>query len=145
MASRPAVSRGHHPGLVPERPGDPGRSRESVLLSGVPSRPQAALPLHQPLAACQSQGIQSIPATNFRFGTIEAFDGSFNLVKTFTDPAVPTGFAPFGIHGIGGKLFVTFAKQKPDKHDHLAGPGNGFVDVFSPNGDLLQRLVSEGR
>lgn len=32
-----------------------------------------------------------------------------------------------------------------DKHDDLAGPGNGFVDGFSTNGDLLQRLVSEGR
>ena len=84
-------------------------------------------------------------ATNFRFGTVEVFDSSFNLVTTFTDPAIPAGFAPFGIHNIGGELFVTFAKQKPDKHDDLAGPGNGFVDVFSPNGDLLQRLVSGGR
>jgi uncharacterized protein (TIGR03118 family) len=84
-------------------------------------------------------------ASNFRFGTIDVFDSGFNLVKSFTDPSIPVGFAPFGIHNIGGKLFVTFAKQKPDKHDDLAGPGNGFVDVFSPNGVLLQRLVSEGR
>jgi uncharacterized protein (TIGR03118 family) len=84
-------------------------------------------------------------ATNIRFGTVEVFDTSFNLVKTFTDSAVPAGFAPFGIHNIAGRLYVTFAKQKPDKHDDLAGPGNGFVDVFSPNGDLLQRLVSAGR
>jgi uncharacterized protein (TIGR03118 family) len=84
-------------------------------------------------------------ASNFRFGTVDVFDSSFTLVNSFTDPSVPPGFAPFGIHNIGGKLFVTFAKQKPDKHDDLAGPGNGFVDVFSPNGDLLQRLVSEGR
>jgi len=84
-------------------------------------------------------------ASNFRASTVEVFDSSFNLVKTFTDPSVPAGFAPFGIHNIGGKLFVTFAKQNPEKHDDVAGPGNGFVDVFSPNGDLLQRLVSEGR
>ncbi len=86
-----------------------------------------------------------IYATNFRFGTIEVFDSNFNLVKSFIDPTVPAGFAPFGIHNIGGRLYVTFAKQKPDKHDDLAGAGNGFVDVFSPNGDQLQRLVSEGR
>jgi len=84
-------------------------------------------------------------ASNFRFGTVDVFDSSFNLVKSFTDPTVPTGFAPFGIHNIGGKLFVTFAKQNGEKHDDVAGPGNGLVDVFSPNGDLLQRLVSEGR
>jgi len=84
-------------------------------------------------------------ASNFRFGTIDVFDSSFNLVKSFTDPTIPSGFAPFGVHNIGGTLFVTFAKQNGEKHDDVAGPGNGFVDVFSPNGDLLQRFVSEGR
>jgi uncharacterized protein (TIGR03118 family) len=84
-------------------------------------------------------------ATNFRFGTVEVFDSSFNLVNSFTDPTIPAGFAPFGIHNIGGKLFVTYAKQDSAKHDDDAGPGRGFVDVFAPNGDLLQRFASEGR
>jgi uncharacterized protein (TIGR03118 family) len=84
-------------------------------------------------------------ATNFRFGTVEVFDSNFNLVNTFTDPTVPAGFAPFGIHNIGGDLFVTFAKQNAAKFDDDAGPGHGFVDVFAPNGDLLQRLASQGR
>jgi uncharacterized protein (TIGR03118 family) len=84
-------------------------------------------------------------ATSFRFGTVEVFDTHLNLVNSFTDPTIPAGFAPFGIHNIGGKLFVTFAKQGPGKDDDAARPGNGFVDVFAPNGDLLQRLVSGGR
>jgi uncharacterized protein (TIGR03118 family) len=84
-------------------------------------------------------------ATSFRFGTVDVFDGHFNLVNSFTDPTLPAGFAPFGIHNIGGKLYVTFAKQGPGKGDDLARPGNGFVDVFAPNGDLLQRLVSRGK
>jgi uncharacterized protein (TIGR03118 family) len=84
-------------------------------------------------------------ASNFRFGTVEVFDSGFNLVKTFTDPSIPVGFAPFGIHNIGGNLFVTFAKQNAEKHDDVAGPGNGFVDRFGPNGVLLQRFASEGR
>ena len=37
------------------------------------------------------------------------------------------------------------AKQGPGKADDDARPGNGFVDVFAPNGDLVQRLVSRGR
>src|SRR4029077_21250687 len=86
-----------------------------------------------------------IYATSFRFGTVEVFDSHFNLVNSFTDPTIPAGFAPFGIHNIGGKLYVTFAKQGPGKNDDDARPGNGFVDVFASNGDLLQRLVSRGR
>jgi uncharacterized protein (TIGR03118 family) len=86
-----------------------------------------------------------IYATSFRFGTVDVFDSHFTLVNSFTDPTVPAGFAPFGIHNIGGNLYVTFAKQGPGKDDDAAGPGNGFVDVFAPNGDLLQRLVSRGK
>ena len=86
-----------------------------------------------------------IYATSFRFGTVDVFDSHFNLVNSFTDPTIPAGFAPFGIHNIGGKLYVTFAKQGPGKADDDARPGNGFVDVFAPNGDLLQRLVSRGK
>ena len=61
----------------------------------------------------------------------------------FADPNIPDGFAPFGIQNIDGNLFVTYAKQKlPDKHDDMAGPGNGFVDVFDTDGLLLRRLAS---
>src|ERR1700756_266676 len=86
-----------------------------------------------------------IYATSFRFGKVEVFDNHFDLVNSFTDPTIPAGFAPFGIHNIGGNLYVTFAKQGPGKDDDDAGPGNGFVDVFAPNGDLLQRLVTRGK
>ena len=86
-----------------------------------------------------------IYATSFRFGKVEVFDNHFNLVNSFTDPTIPAGFAPFGIHNIGGNLYVTFAKQGPGKGDDDARPGNGFVDVFAPNGDLIQRLVSRDK
>jgi len=49
--------------------------------------------------------------TDFRFGTVEMFDVSFTLVKSFTDPVLASDcplrgqcFAPFGIQNIGGKL-----------------------------------------
>jgi uncharacterized protein (TIGR03118 family) len=86
-----------------------------------------------------------IYATSFRFGTVDVFDSHFKLVNRFTDPTIPAGFAPFGIHNVGGKLYVTFAKQGPGEADDDARPGNGFVDVFAPNGDLLQRLVSRDK
>jgi uncharacterized protein (TIGR03118 family) len=97
------------------------------------------------LALVTTAGGKFIYATSFRFGTVDVLDTHFNLVNSFTDPTIPAGFAPFGIHNIGGKLYVTFAKQGPGKNDDDARPGNGFVDVFTPNGDLVQRLVSRGR
>jgi uncharacterized protein (TIGR03118 family) len=41
-------------------------------------------------------------------------------------------------------LYVTYAKQDSAGHDDVAGPGNGFVDVFDTSGNFLQRLVSMG-
>src|SRR5262249_37001200 len=89
-----------------------------------------------------------IYATNFRAGTVDVFAGpNFTPVVVpgaFQDSRIPTGFAPFGIQNLGGKLYVTYALQKPDKHDDQAGPGNGFVDVFDTNGVLLKRLIQHG-
>jgi uncharacterized protein (TIGR03118 family) len=84
-------------------------------------------------------------ATNFHAGVVEIYDKHFNLMQTFTDANVAPNFAPFGIQSIGGQLYVTFALQKlPDKHDDQAGPGNGYVDVFAPDGTLLRRVASHG-
>ena len=101
--------------------------------------------IYKGLALVNTAAGKFLYASNFRFRTVDVFDSHFNLVNSFTDPTIPAGFAPFGIHNIGGKLFVTFAKQDAAKHDDVSRPGNGFVDVFSPNGDLLQRLVSRDK
>jgi uncharacterized protein (TIGR03118 family) len=86
-------------------------------------------------------------ATNFHNGSIDVFDSTFKpttVMGSFTDPNLPTGFAPFGIQNFGGNLFVTYALQKPGAHDDQSGPGNGFVDVFNTQGVMQQRLVSNG-
>lgn len=83
-------------------------------------------------------------ATNFHAGRVEMYDSTFKLVKSFSDPGVPAGFAPFGIANIGGDLYVTFAKQNAAKHDDVAGPGNGYVDIFNSNGILIRRFASQG-
>jgi uncharacterized protein (TIGR03118 family) len=87
-------------------------------------------------------------ATNFRAGTIDVFDHTYKLATTnggFVDKDIPAGFAPFGIRNIDGDLFVTYAKQDSEKHDDVAGPGNGFVDVFDTDGHLLRRFASRGQ
>ncbi|HEY2857507.1 MAG TPA: TIGR03118 family protein, partial [Terracidiphilus sp.] len=47
---------------------------------------------------------------------------------------------PFNVQNIGGRLYVTYAMQDADKHDEVDGAGLGYVDVFSTDGHLLQRL-----
>jgi uncharacterized protein (TIGR03118 family) len=86
-------------------------------------------------------------AANFRAGTVDVFDHNYQPVTTdggFNDPSIPAGYAPFGIQNIDGSLFVTYAKQNTAKHDDVAGPGNGFVDIFDTDGHLLQRFASRG-
>jgi uncharacterized protein (TIGR03118 family) len=85
-------------------------------------------------------------ATNFRAGTVEAYDSSFNptLPGGFVDTSLPTGFAPFNDEVINGDLYVTYAKQDAAKHDDVAGLGNGFVDVFNLDGTGEHRLISNG-
>jgi uncharacterized protein (TIGR03118 family) len=86
-------------------------------------------------------------AANFHDGTVDVFNSSFQPVHrpgAFRDPDIPAGFAPFGIQELRGFIYVTYAKQNADKHDDVAGPGNGFVDIFRPNGTKVKRLASQG-
>lgn len=86
---------------------------------------------------------------NFKGGKIDVYDKFFKYVDgkplSFSDPNIPGGFGPFNIANIGGKIFVTYAKLKaPDNMDDQAGSGNGYVDVFNPDGTLAQRFASQG-
>jgi len=86
-------------------------------------------------------------ATNFHSGQVEVFDSNFNLVTlagSFTDPSLPTGYAPFGVQPIGSQVFVTYALQDAAKHDPISGAGNGYVSVFDLNGDFVSRFASAG-
>jgi uncharacterized protein (TIGR03118 family) len=83
-------------------------------------------------------------ATNFRDGAVEMYDAQFQLVKSFTDSSIPSGFAPFGIRNINNKLFVTYAKQDAKHHDDVKGPGNGFIDIFDLNGNLQSKFAANG-
>ena len=86
-------------------------------------------------------------AANFNAGTIDVFDVNFSTVTLdgrFADPDLAPGFAPFNIQSVGTRLYVTYARQDDARRDDVSGPGNGFVDVFDFNGNLVQRLVSNG-
>ncbi len=87
-------------------------------------------------------------AANFKTGAIDVFDANFKPVAlpagSFTDSFVRSGFAPFNIWNLGGKLYVTYAMQDANGKFDVPGPGNGYVAVFDPSGKLLQHLASAG-
>ena len=83
--------------------------------------------------------ITSNASGNFLFAAdnwnnkVDMYDANFNLVSSFTDPTIPTGFAPFGIQDVHGLVFVSFASQ--------SGGGGGYIDIFSETGVFLKRLT----
>jgi len=107
-------------------------------------------------------------AADFKGGSVAVFDASFHRVnlprvddrddhrdgenrdyrdrddrdrgdRPFEDPRIPHGYAPFNVQNVGGNIFVAFAR-KGEGIDEQDGAGLGYVDAFSPTGELLFRL-----
>ena len=86
-------------------------------------------------------------AANFKAGTVDVFDHTFQAVQTaggFRDPSLPEGYAPFNVQRFGGNLYVTYAVQDAAKTDDVDGEGNGIINVFDLEGNLQRRLVTGG-
>jgi uncharacterized protein (TIGR03118 family) len=100
------------------------------------------------LAIGQSHGKRRLYVADFHNDRVVVYNDDYQPIHMhpgqFRDHALPKGFAPFNIVEHDGLLFVTYAKQDADAHDDVKGPGNGFVDVYEPDGDLVQRLISRG-
>jgi len=112
------------------------------------ARDNGANAVYKGLAVATVKGKSFLYATNFRSGRVEAYDSTFTPVEMpgglFVDPGLPAGYGPFGIAEIKGKLYVSFAQQDATLHDDVAGPGHGFVDVFTNTGKFVRRLVTRG-
>src|ERR1700722_8049899 len=84
-------------------------------------------------------------AANFNSGKVEVYDSNFNLTSragSFTDPNLPAGFAPHGIHIINNQVYVAYAMQNTAKHNAMSGAGLGQVDIFDTNGNFVSTLVA---
>jgi uncharacterized protein (TIGR03118 family) len=85
-------------------------------------------------------------APDFSKGRVDVWDGKFMRVHrkhAFSDPRIPNRYAPFGIDTVQGHIVVTYAKA--GGYSLAAqGPGQGFVDMFSKSGKLLDRFASHG-
>jgi uncharacterized protein (TIGR03118 family) len=87
-------------------------------------------------------------AANFHSGAIDVFDKNFQPATlsggTFTDPNLPAGYAPHGVHVINNVVFVAYAVQDGAKHDPVLGAGMGLVDLFQTDGQFMRRGMTGG-
>src|SRR5262249_33018139 len=92
-------------------------------------------------------GGDALFAADFHNGKIDVINSGFfkiTLPGNFTDPNLPSGFSPYNIQLLGGKLYVTYPKLDVAPGDAQAGPGLGVVDVFNLDGTFARRLATAG-
>jgi uncharacterized protein (TIGR03118 family) len=83
--------------------------------------------------------ITSKPSGNFLYAAdntnnhIDMFDGSFTLVKSFSDPNAPSNLSVFGIQDINGLVYVAYAVPN-------IGAG-GLIDLFTEDGTFVKTLI----
>ena len=86
-------------------------------------------------------------AADFSKGTIDVFDSTYaavTLPNAFQDANLPAGYAPFNIQNLAGNLYVAYALQDTAKTFVTPGAGDGYVDVYSTAGSLMDRLITGG-
>ena len=132
---------GHLSGWAPNVPPPPPstQAQDAVVTPGA---------VDKGMAMGQTEAGPMLYVADFSAGTVDAYNGLFQRVITagnFQDRRLPDGFAPFNVAVLGGKVYVAYAKQDADREDEVAGPGRGFVDVYSTSGHLLRRLVRRGQ
>ena len=99
------------------------------------------------LAIDTGAGGDMLYAADFAHASVDVFSGSYAPVTTaggFVDATLPAGYAPFGIQQISGKIYVAYAQVDPVTHRSAAGAGQGLVDVFDKQGNLLSHLIPAG-
>jgi uncharacterized protein (TIGR03118 family) len=74
-----------------------------------------------------------IYAADFANNKVDVYNGTFKFVKSFTDTAIPAGFAPLGIQDIGGQVYVAFGAQNGGK--------GGYIDIFNEDGTFVKTLI----
>jgi uncharacterized protein (TIGR03118 family) len=104
------------------------------------SNPNAAIiAVTTPGAVYTGLAVTDYASGNFLFAAdaannkVDIYDASFNLVTSFTDATVPTGFSVFNVQDIGGLVYVAYASS--------TGASGGYIDIYSEAGVFLKRLA----
>src|SRR5579864_9094669 len=127
-------------------------TEDGLIASWTGASNTAAVAFDNSASGAVYKGLASLNSTfllaaNFSSGKIDVLDRSFNLTSlsgSFTDPKLPAGFAPHGIHVIGNQVYVAYAMQDGAKHDAQPGAGLGQVDIFDSNGNFVSTFVAAG-
>jgi uncharacterized protein (TIGR03118 family) len=107
-------------------------------------------------------GKRFLYAANFTKGRVDVYDSTFQAVAlskkrsdgnfnddknngpfsehSFVDERLPDHYVPYNVQAIGNDIVVTYALHEESSPFETDGPGLGFVDVFTSNGQLLRRL-----
>jgi uncharacterized protein (TIGR03118 family) len=120
----------------------PGLASAQVVATGAPGA------VYKGLTFASTADGPRLYAADFHNGHVDVFDGSWTRLGqpgAFVDPALPSGYAPFGIQAAGARIFVSYAKQDETASDEVAGQGLGFVDVYDTAGALLARVAQRGQ
>jgi uncharacterized protein (TIGR03118 family) len=107
----------------------------------------AALAVYKGLALLNNGTSNFLLAANFRTGKIDVLDRNFlvtALAGSFTDPNLPAGMAPHGVHVIGNQVYVAYALQDAVKHDPTPGASSGVIDIFDRNGNFVKTFATGG-
>jgi len=103
------------------------------------------------IATSSTPSERHLYAADFHNGRIDIFDTDFRKLSatatrfSFIDPALPPGYAPFGIAVIGDLVYVAYAQRPPSYgNDPVTGAGLGLIGVFTPGGDFITRLIGAG-
>jgi len=113
------------------------------------------------LTSALIDGKRYLYTANVTKGRVDVYDNAFHLVnlnnndpdhgnfdsdhsspgrQPFGDPQLPRDYVPFNVATIGNDIVVTYVLDPPGQPLPTAGPGFGYVDIFSSTGQLLQRL-----
>jgi len=129
--------------------GWPGGTQAIIAVNNSNPPPPAMPAVYKGIALSAGGSGQLLYATDFRNGRVDVFSNTFAPATlpagAFTDPNLPSGYAPFGIQAISGNIYVTYAKQVLGSDDEAHGQGLGVVDVYDPNGVLLDRVATHGK
>ncbi len=107
----------------------------------------AAKAVYTDIAVVKNNSGTFLLTANFSAGKVGVFDSNFAkaaLTGSFSDPNLPAGYKPFGIHTIGNSVYVTYAQANAQGFEAV-GAGLGIVDQYDLNGNLVTEAVVGGK